>query len=278
MKVKQARLTGPCGGVARAILLAKKAKATGKPLATNGPLVHNPDLLKRMGLDQCLDIDQIGSGGILLIRAHGATNETLLQAQKKGCEILDATCLRVASNRNIALELQNRRCQIVLVGKRKHPEVQTIVSCLEKVDVVENVNDLDGITFDPNRPVAVICQTTYSREIFWQTVNAIDDRGYKVEAYAITICDQVQRRIETALELGNDPEIDVVVVTGSKTSSNAKEIKAALKAAGIRVFLAKSPKSLKRQRFAEFQAVGVTSSLSSSMEDVARIVRWLERH
>jgi len=138
MKVLVAEKCGVCLGVKNAIMLAKKTLAEQNTVYSLGPIIHNDEVvheLAQKGLKAINSIEQIDSGTVL-IRSHGATKQQLQEIEKRGLNIVDATCVLVKRLQKISHKLNQDGYKVVIIGDEKHPEVQAIVGFAENVAVI----------------------------------------------------------------------------------------------------------------------------------------------
>ncbi|MBS1125262.1 MAG: hydroxymethylbutenyl pyrophosphate reductase, partial [Nitrospirae bacterium] len=129
MEVILADKAGFCFGVQRAISTAFKAAGEGKVYCL-GPLIHNPQEVSRLrdaGVETVEDFSGLRSGDSLIIRSHGVPPAVLASAREKGLTIIDLTCPFVAKAQQHAQSLSREGYRVVVVGEKKHPEVQSIL-------------------------------------------------------------------------------------------------------------------------------------------------------
>ena len=130
MKVIVARHAGICYGVERALKLASEAATTGGPVATLGPLIHNPQAvaaLQERGVGVAASLDDIPEGTVV-IRSHGVDPAVIVEAEARGLDVVDATCPFVRAAHTCAAELIASGYAVVIVGESDHPEVEGILA------------------------------------------------------------------------------------------------------------------------------------------------------
>src|SRR5690242_19515490 len=124
MKVYLANEVGFCFGVKRAINMTKQALAEHNDVSILGDVVHNRTVtseLEARGLRKVSDIDDIQTG-TMVIRAHGLPQDRIVDAHARGLHIVDATCPIVSQAQQAARELEDRGCQVVIIGDKNHAE------------------------------------------------------------------------------------------------------------------------------------------------------------
>jgi 4-hydroxy-3-methylbut-2-enyl diphosphate reductase len=163
MEVILADKAGFCFGVQRAINTAFKAAGKGRVYCL-GPIIHNPQEVARLkdaGVETIEDFSGLKPGDSLIIRSHGVPPTVLTKAREQGLTIIDLTCPFVAKAQQHADMLRKEGYQIVVVGEKKHPEVQSILGHAgENSIVVETPEDMGQIQFQSR--LGVVAQTTQS--------------------------------------------------------------------------------------------------------------------
>src|SRR5215212_3177867 len=126
MKVYLAKEVGFCFGVKRAINMTRQALAEHNDVSILGDVVHNKTVtaeLEARGLKKVEDIDVINSG-TMVIRAHGLPESKIAEAHARGLNIVDATCPIVSQAQAAARLLEERGCQVVIIGDKNHAEIK----------------------------------------------------------------------------------------------------------------------------------------------------------
>src|SRR5271169_2172794 len=129
MEIFLADKAGFCFGVKRAINTAFEAVGKTRVYCL-GPLIHNPqevERLRRAGVQTVEDFSVLSPGDTLIIRSHGVPPRVVTQARDMGLTIIDLTCPFVGKAQRYAEALYKEGYQVVVVGEKKHPEVQSIL-------------------------------------------------------------------------------------------------------------------------------------------------------
>ena len=223
LEIITADKAGFCFGVKRAIEIVKEAVAgTDKNVYTLGPLIHNPQVvedLRQKGVHLVDDIEDIDDG-ILIIRTHGVEPEVLERAQKKGLDIIDATCPFVKNAHKYANELVETDYQTFIFGDRNHPEVRGIFGHTKnKGIIIETIDDLKGIDLEDN--IGLVAQTTQSYEDYLKIISYLLPKAKELKIFN-TICNTTGNRQEAAKELAK--KVDVMYVIGGHNSANTKRL------------------------------------------------------
>ncbi|MBI4832367.1 MAG: bifunctional 4-hydroxy-3-methylbut-2-enyl diphosphate reductase/30S ribosomal protein S1, partial [Candidatus Lindowbacteria bacterium] len=153
---------GYCFGVRRALDMVKDyLSQKTKKVYSLGPIIHNPEVvdeLRQKGLIPVNSLEDVNEG-VVVIRSHGVEKKLLEEIQRKGLEVVDATCPFVRNAQRLAQKLSEDGYQVVIVGEQSHPEVKGIVSyCVKEPIVAANVEQLAGKEIGPK--VGVLAQTT----------------------------------------------------------------------------------------------------------------------
>jgi len=257
---------GFCGGVKRTIEMAEEVLKKQRRLFALGELIHNhseTQRLARMGL-QVVDQSVLNQPSRvketqLLIRAHGEPPETYDKARKQGIELIDGTCPIVIRSQQIAREYYRKGYQIVIVGKKHHPEVIGIAGyCNNEVKVVLTKKDVEQV--DTNRKTFVLAQTTISREIFRKLTEAMKKRGVDL-IYKDTVCRFISGREQQVQAFAS--RCDVVLMVGGKHSSNTKVLFQSCQQVNPRSHWIEEPKEIQPSWFKADDLVGITGSAST---------------
>jgi 4-hydroxy-3-methylbut-2-enyl diphosphate reductase len=265
MKVYLAREVGFCFGVKRAINMTKQALAEHNDVSILGDVVHNKTVtseLEARGLRKVGDIDEIQSG-TMVIRAHGLPQDKISDAHARGLNIVDATCPIVSQAQQAARELEDRGCQVVIIGDKNHAEIKGVLGALRRPAlVIDSVEELREAKIDKRllRKVGVIFQTTHSFELCQQIVNELISMAKEVQVIN-TICRPVRNRQKDALELA--AEVDVMVIVGSRSSANTLELKHLCHKYNPHTIHIESADELDLAGFDGVETVGIASGLST---------------
>jgi 4-hydroxy-3-methylbut-2-enyl diphosphate reductase len=222
MKVLVAEKCGVCLGVKNAITLAKKTLAEQGTVYSLGPIIHNDEVvheLAKKGLKAINSIEQIDSGTVL-IRSHGATKQQLQEIEKRGLNIVDATCVLVKRLQKISHKLNQDGYKVVIIGDEKHPEVQAIVGFAENVAVIGSQADLHKLS--GHGKLGIICQTTQSPDHFAEMIAEIAKKGFSELKIINTLCREAIKRQNSAVELCR--KVDIMFVLGSLHSANTRKL------------------------------------------------------
>ncbi len=264
-RVTLAKEVGFCFGVKRAINLTRQALAEREHVSILGDLVHNKgvtDELEAKGLRKFDGLDEI-RGGTMVIRAHGLPKEKMQEAHDRGLDIVDATCPIVLRAQEAAKTLENRGCQVVIIGDRNHAEVKGVIGALDRpVLVVDSVEELHEARAKHQlmRKVGVVFQTTHALELCRDIVVELMFLCKEVQIIN-TICRPVQKRQDDALTLAEN--VDLMLVVGSRSSANTIELAALCRHHNPYTLMIENADGLDITDFEWAEHVGLASGLST---------------
>ncbi|OAT86412.1 bifunctional 4-hydroxy-3-methylbut-2-enyl diphosphate reductase/30S ribosomal protein S1 [Desulfotomaculum copahuensis] len=278
MEVRRAAKAGFCFGVKRAIELARDtARERDGPVFSLGPLIHNPQVveqLNRLGVGVVDAVEQVPSGGTLIIRSHGAGPRVLARAGALGLQVVDATCPFVARAQRLARELAAAGKQVILVGDKKHPEVQGIVDWTDGQAVVVE-GPQEAALLPGAADMAVLAQTTQPAANFQAVVDVLQTKAGRLQI-CNTICHATVARQQAALELAG--RVAVMVVAGGAGSANTGKLARLCRRAGVPTYQVETAPELDPAWFAGVRVAGLTAGASTPdwiIEEVQRRMKEL---
>lgn len=220
MRVIVAKGSGFCFGVKRALEIVEKTLEEEKgPFYILGPLIHNPQVVERLSQKGLKVINNLRGvkAGTFIIRSHGLPHATIELIRKRGLKIIDTTCPYVKRAQERAKDLEAKGYQLVIVGDRGHPEVESMAS--KQSIVLQRPSQVEEIKSYPR--IGVVAQTTQSLENFKEIVQRLRDKTKELKVYT-TICNAVSRQQRSTRELAR--EADLVFIIGGKKSANTKRL------------------------------------------------------
>ncbi len=273
MQVVRAKHAGVCYGVERALDMAEAAMLDEEDTFTLGPLIHNPEVVKKLEAHgvHVADCEDDIQSGIVIIRSHGVEPQVLKRLHEKGLVVIDATCPHVAKAQRAAAELRDMGGTVVVIGRAEHPEVKGL--CGHAGDAAVVVADASELPAELKEPVGVVVQTTESKEKLASVVDAIRARGIE-PVVKDTVCFATRQRQEAAAALAE--EVDAIVVIGGKNSSNTTHLYEICKKHCERSYFIESVSELDPAWFSSCECVGVTAGASTPDSQIQSVVDYLE--
>ncbi len=234
-KVVLAANSGFCFGVRRAVEIVDKLIADGnKHIFTIGELIHNPTYLERLekrGVSICDEADILSVAkeypdAVFVVRAHGLRKEISDMLISNNVKFVDATCPFVKKIHKIVSENSSENTDTVIIGDKKHPEVEGIKSYAKgRVFICSDENELslscEKMGFEAENSPIMVSQTTFNLKKY-ENCQKILKKLYTNPKIFGTICSVTENRQIEAAKLAS--ESDVMLVLGAKKSSNSKKL------------------------------------------------------
>ena len=220
---------GFCAGVDRAIEIVERAIAKfGAPIYVRHEIVHNTYVvneLKSKGAVFIEDLADVPPGATLVFSAHGVSKAVQQEARDRGFDIFDATCPLVTKVHVEVAKLAKEGYEFIMIGHKGHPEVEGTMGQLSSgIHLVEDVADVATVRPAQTDKLAVVTQTTLSVDDAAEIAAAVRARFPKVrEPKQQDICYATQNR-QDAIKIMS-PQVDLVIVVGSPTSSNSNRLR-----------------------------------------------------
>lgn len=282
MKVILARTAGFCMGVKRAMELVLSAinQKPGK-IYTYGPLIHNPQVLELLE-ERGIGILKQGApepSCLVVIRAHGIPLQEKDALKALGCQIIDATCPRVAKVQAIIRKWAKQGYDTVIIGDVDHPEVLGLMGYTEgRGHVVKSSEDVARLP--ELQRVVIVAQTTQSENVFNDRVAEIKARFPEVQV-SNTICDATASRQAEIQQLAG--EVEAVVVVGGRSSGNTQRLVEIARATGVPTYHVETETELDMEAMQQYHTVGVTAGASTPHWLISNVVSmlkhdWAYRH
>jgi len=258
---------GFCAGVDRAIEIVERAlKKFGRPIYVRHEIVHNTYVvndLKAKGAIFIEDLGEVPPGATLVFSAHGVSQAVRQEAAARGFQIFDATCPLVTKVHVEVAKLYREGYEFIMIGHKGHPEVEGTMGQLSGgIYLVEDVADVAHVRVQCPDKLAVVTQTTLSVD---------DAAGILAEVKRLfplvrepkrqDICYATQNRQDAVKVMA--PQVDVVIVVGSQTSSNSNRLREVAQRLGTPGYMVDSADELKPEWVQGRQRVGLTAGASA---------------
>ncbi|MEK6868940.1 MAG: 4-hydroxy-3-methylbut-2-enyl diphosphate reductase, partial [Nanoarchaeota archaeon] len=252
------------------------------------------DDLQKRGIEFVDEIENIPEGAVTVLRAHGEPGTTYQKLKLKNIDknnsLNDATCPLVTLVHNVAIKLKNNGYEVIIFGKKDHPESIGTSYHIRGKDtfIVENSEDAASVVEYINRnkfsKVAIISQTTMSVTGYKELISSIneifDDKFENLHlslkdmstpfVFVDTICNPTKQRQSDTEEIAK--KADVMVVIGGKNSSNSKELAAKSKELGVETYFIQSADQVKKEWFNGKEHIGVTAGASTPDVTINEVV------
>lgn len=275
MKVLRAKSAGFCKGVERAINIALEDARSKKytHIFTDGPLIHNNQMMAELAREGVCELDLERSSGtvclspeektssVIIVRAHGITPERRNYLKSLGTVFHDATCPDVAKIAGLVKMCANKGFSTVIFGDPKHPEVTGILGYSQgRGNAVRTLEDIAALP-DLGEKVCMVSQSTMFVDEFEKLAEALKKRFPQAEIYN-TICGATRDRqsdVPALVEQG----ARAVIVIGGRHSANTLKLASLVEACRVPCFHIETLAELDLNALAGFSAVGVTAGAST---------------
>jgi 4-hydroxy-3-methylbut-2-en-1-yl diphosphate reductase len=258
---------GFCAGVDRAIAIVERAlEKFGAPIYVRHEVVHNKyvvDGLKAKGAIFIEDLADVPEGATLVFSAHGVPKAVRMEAEARGLNVFDATCPLVTKVHVEVGKMHGQGKEIVMIGHKGHPEVEgTMGQASGGMYLVESIDDVATLEVKDPQQLAYVTQTTLSVDDAASIVAALKTRfPFIVGPKKDDICYATQNRQDAVKTLAK--ESDVVIVVGSKNSSNSNRLAEVAKNLGIPAYLIDGAEQIDAAWVTKDARVGVTAGASA---------------
>ena len=270
---------GFCAGVDRAIEIVERAlKKFGPPIYVRHEIVHNTFVVNDLKAKGAIFVDELSEvppGSTLIFSAHGVSRAVQAEAQARGFSIFDATCPLVTKVHVEVAKLAREGYEFIMIGHKGHPEVEGTMGQLDGgIHLVEDVADVARVQPSQTDKLAVVTQTTLSVDDAAQITAAVQQRFPNVRRpKQQDICYATQNRQDAVKMMS--PQVDVVLVVGSPTSSNSNRLAELAGKLGVPSYMVDNAGELRPEWLEGRARVGITAGASAPevlvQEVIARI-------
>ncbi len=279
-RVLLAKPRGYCAGVDRAVQTVEEAlRLYGAPIYVRKEIVHNRHVvstLQAKGVIFVAENDEVPEGATVVFSAHGVAPEVHEQARERRLRAIDATCPLVTKVHQEARRFAAAGYDILLIGHEGHEEVVgTAGEAPEHVQLVDGPDGVDKVTVRDPEKVVWLSQTTLSVDETMETVARLRTRLPMLQSPpSDDICYATSNRQYVIKEVA--PQCDLVIVVGSKNSSNSVRLReVALDAGAKAAYLVDYASEIEPQWLAGVETVGLTSGASVPEDLVQEVLAWL---
>ena len=285
MQVLLANPRGFCAGVDRAIDIVERAlELFGAPVYVRHEVVHNRyvvDRLRGLGAIFVEELRDVPHGATVIFSAHGVSHAVEHEARARGLTVFNATCPLVTK---VHMEVQRYAREgrdVILIGHAGHPEVEGTMGRFDtsaggRMHLVQNLADVAALTVRDPLNLAFVTQTTLSVDDTAEIVAALRARFTQLSApRREDICYATQNRQDAVKKLLE--QCDVLLVVGSRASSNSNRLRELAERGGIPGYLIDGPADLRREWLDGKRVVGVTAGASAPEVLVQQVLEQLAR-
>jgi (E)-4-hydroxy-3-methyl-but-2-enyl pyrophosphate reductase len=276
-RVLLAEPRGSCAGVNRAIEIVERALAKhGAPVYVRKQIVHNEHVVRRLeglGARFVESEDDVPNGAVCIFSAHGVSPQVRDNAERRGLQVIDATCPLVAKVHQEARRFARDKQTLLLIGHADHEEIEgTYGEAPDRTVVVENADDARRLDLPPGTSVAYLTQTTLSVDDTAEIVSVLRERFPQLTGTE-DICYASQNRQNAVKAIAG--RSDLVLIVGSANSSNSVRMVEVAQAAGARARLLPDPDHLDPEWLTGVRTLGLSAGASVPEELVGQVVERL---
>lgn len=276
MEIRVAQYSGFCFGVRRAVSIIENAlKENKKDIYSIGPLIHNPQEVKRLscrGLRVVNTIKDLDSG-VAVIPTHGINPSLIERMRLKRIRLIDATCPYVLKVQNIAKSLKKEGYCVVIVGDKEHPEIKALVGLIgPEAVVVNSPREIDN--FKLKGRIGVISQTTQSQGRFLKIVVKLMKGDFPEVKIFNTICDDALKRQQMVFELAKS--VDLMLILGGRESANTRRLAEVSRKTEAKTHHIETPDELNPRWLKGNVKVGIATGASTPHWIIKEIMKKIE--
>ncbi|MDC0609393.1 4-hydroxy-3-methylbut-2-enyl diphosphate reductase [Vibrio sp.] len=281
MKILLANPRGFCAGVDRAISIVDRAlEMYQPPIYVRHEVVHNRFVvegLKQRGAIFVEELSEVPDDNIVIFSAHGVSQAVRNEAKERALTVFDATCPLVTKVHMEVARASRRHMEVVLIGHAGHPEVEGTMGQYASdqggMYLVETPNDVDALKSKVKDPsnLHYVSQTTLSVDETADVIDRLREVFPEIQGpRKDDICYATQNRQDAVRILAE--QVDLMIVVGSKNSSNSTRLKELAEKLGTPGYLTDCPEDIDQNWFADAKLVGVTAGASAPEELVNQII------
>lgn len=282
MQLLLANPRGFCAGVDRAIEIVEEAiRRFGAPIYVRHEVVHNRFVvndLRAKGAVFVEELDEVPDGAIVIFSAHGISRAVRNEATRRDLRVFDATCPLVTKVHMEVTRLRRDGIEVILIGHAGHPEVEgTLGQADDGVYLIETPANVDSLAVRDPAKLAFVTQTTLSVDDTARVIAALRIKFPAIQCpKKDDICYATQNRQDAVRLLA--PGCDVMIVVGSRNSSNSNRLREVAETAGCRAYMVDGPDDLCREWLDNVQHVGLTAGASAPevlvQQVISRLGEW----
>ena len=279
MKIILANPRGFCAGVDRAISIVELAlEIHGAPIYVRHEVVHNRFVvngLRERGAIFVEELSEVPDGAIVIFSAHGVSQAVRQEAKDRRLKVFDATCPLVTKVHMQVARASKKGTKAILIGHKGHPEVEGTMGQYGNQEggiyLIESIEDISNLPVAQNDDLTFMTQTTLSLDDTAETISALKEKYPAIQGpHKNDICYATTNRQQAVRELAK--QSDLVVVVGSKNSSNSNRLAELASRMGVASKLIDDPNDIQPDWFNGVQTIGVTAGASAPEELVQSVI------
>ena len=283
MKIILANPRGFCAGVDRAISIVELAlEIHGAPIYVRHEVVHNRFVvngLRERGAIFVEELSEVPDGAIVIFSAHGVSQAVCQEAKERNLKVFDATCPLVTKVHMQVARASRKGTKAILIGHKGHPEVEGTMGQYSNQDggiyLIEGVEDIANLPLQQDDEATFMTQTTLSIDDTSETIEALKAKYPSIQGpHKNDICYATTNRQQAVRELAK--QSDLVIVVGSKNSSNSNRLAELASRMGVPAKLIDDPEDLRTEWLTDIHTIGITAGASAPEVLVQSVINRLK--
>lgn len=281
MELVRAKSAGFCMGVSLALNKLDEIierKDIPGDIYILGSIIHNPQVVAEYaakGVISADSPDEIPSGSIVVIRAHGITKQVQQSLAQRGIHVIDATCPKVKDACLLIEENTAKGRTLLLFGEESHPEVKCLLSYAGGQTIVfDNLEECKACDLDPSVKYCLAAQTTQDRHVFDSISAELLGRKGLDLIVLNTICNATRMRQKEATRIAE--KTDFVIVVGGYNSSNTRRLAQVIETSGTSALHVETADELPVEKLRKLRGIGLTAGASTPKKIVDDVQSVLE--
>ncbi|MDO4430216.1 MAG: 4-hydroxy-3-methylbut-2-enyl diphosphate reductase [Lonepinella koalarum] len=283
MKIILANPRGFCAGVDRAISIVELAlEIHGSPIYVRHEVVHNRFVvngLRERGAVFVEELDEVPDGAIVIFSAHGVSQAVRQEAKRRNLKVFDATCPLVTKVHMQVARASKKGTKAILIGHEGHPEVQGTMGQYDNPEggifLVEDVEDIAKLGLKDSDDLTFMTQTTLSIDDTADVIEALKQKYPSIQGPRKNdICYATTNRQQAVRDLAT--QSDLVIVVGSKNSSNSNRLAELASRMGVRAKLIDGAEDIDPTWLAKVNTIGLTAGASAPEVLVQSVISRLK--
>lgn len=283
MKIILANPRGFCAGVDRAISIVELAlEIHGAPIYVRHEVVHNRFVvngLRERGAIFVEELDEVPDGAIVIFSAHGVSQAVRQEAKLRNLKVFDATCPLVTKVHMQVARASRKGTKAILIGHAGHPEVQGTMGQYDNPEggifLVDSVEDIVKLNIKDHDDLTFMTQTTLSLDDTAEAIEALKAKYPHIQGPRKNdICYATTNRQQAVRELAK--QVDLVLVVGSKNSSNSNRLAELASRMGVQARLIDGAEDIEANWLENVDAIGLTAGASAPEVLVQSVIARLK--
>jgi len=284
IQIRLANPRGFCAGVDRAIDIVNGALDTfGPPIYVRHEVVHNRyvvDSLRERGAVFVEELHEVPDDVIVIFSAHGVSRAVQREAEERGLKVFDATCPLVTKVHLEVLRYARNGQECILIGHEGHPEVEGTMGRYDtsqggQIYLVEDEADVARLEVNDPSTLAFVTQTTLSMDDTARVIDALRTKFPEIQGpRKDDICYATQNRQDAVRELADG--CDLVLVVGSRNSSNSNRLRELSERVGTPAYLVDSAEQVDPAWLEGVNVIGITAGASAPEVLVKGVIERLQ--